>query len=146
MFIKFCGVQQLRSCVHLHTYLQFLYRYISTRLDVQWSGWVWVGEYFFWYRPTRVVPYQRPLNGCVCVCVCTRARKSLCVYNLRWKMVVRTFLNSTVVWWMFAFMECGDCWLVGGDDNWRQCFDCMSRCQWTVYHSTKPSHSRLHRT
>ena len=39
--------------------------------DVRWSGWwVWVGECFFWYRPTRVVPDQRPLNGCVCVCVC----------------------------------------------------------------------------
>jgi len=37
--------------------------------DVRWSGWVWVGVYFFWYRPTRVVPDQRPLNGCVCVCV-----------------------------------------------------------------------------
>jgi len=21
---------------------------------------------FFWYRPTRVVPEQRPLNGCCC--------------------------------------------------------------------------------
>jgi len=29
-----------------------------------------VGECFFWYRPTRVVPDRRPLNGCVCVCVC----------------------------------------------------------------------------
>ena len=38
--------------------------------DVWWSGWVWVGECFFWYRPTRVVSDQRPLNGCVCVCVC----------------------------------------------------------------------------
>jgi len=38
--------------------------------DVRWSGWVWAGECFFWYRPTRVVPDQRPLNGCVCVCVC----------------------------------------------------------------------------
>jgi len=37
--------------------------------DVRWSGWVWVGECFFWYRPTRVVPDQRPLNGCVCVCL-----------------------------------------------------------------------------
>jgi len=37
--------------------------------DVRWSGWVWVGECFFWYRPTRVVPDQRPLNGCVYVCV-----------------------------------------------------------------------------
>jgi len=28
-----------------------------------------VGESFFWYRPTRVVPDQRPLglNGCMCV-------------------------------------------------------------------------------
>jgi len=34
--------------------------------DVRWSGWVWVGECFFWYR---VVPDNRPLNGCVCVCV-----------------------------------------------------------------------------
>ena len=38
--------------------------------DVRWSGWVWVGECFFWYRPTRVVPDKRTLNGCVCVCVC----------------------------------------------------------------------------
>ena len=35
--------------------------------DVRWSGWMWVGECFFWYRPTRVVPDQRPLNSCVCV-------------------------------------------------------------------------------
>jgi len=35
--------------------------------DVWWPGWVWVGECFFWYRPTRVIPDQRPLNGCVCV-------------------------------------------------------------------------------
>ena len=38
--------------------------------DVWWSGWLWVGECFFWYRLTRVVPDQRPLNGSVCVCVC----------------------------------------------------------------------------
>ena len=31
-----------------------------------WSEWVWVGECFFWYRPTRVVPDQRPLNGRCC--------------------------------------------------------------------------------
>jgi len=28
-----------------------------------------VGECFFWYRPTRVVPEKEPLNGCVYVCV-----------------------------------------------------------------------------
>jgi len=38
--------------------------------DVRWSGWVWVGECFFWYRLTWVVPDKRPLNGCVCLCVC----------------------------------------------------------------------------
>ena len=37
--------------------------------DVRWSGWVWVGECFFRYWPTRVVPDKRPLNCCVCVCV-----------------------------------------------------------------------------
>jgi len=37
--------------------------------DVRWPGLARVGECFFWYRPTRVVPDQRPLNGCVCVCV-----------------------------------------------------------------------------
>ena len=31
--------------------------------EARWSGWVWVGECFFWYRPTWVVPDQRPLNG-----------------------------------------------------------------------------------
>ena len=29
-----------------------------------------MGEYFFWYQPTRVVPDQRPLNGrCCCCCI-----------------------------------------------------------------------------
>jgi len=29
-----------------------------------------VGECFLWYRPTRVVPDQRPLNGrCCCCCL-----------------------------------------------------------------------------
>ena len=27
-----------------------------------------MGEFFFWYRPTRVVPDQRVLNGCCCCC------------------------------------------------------------------------------
>ena len=49
--------------------------------DVRWSGWVWVGECFFWYWPTRVVPDQRPLNGCVCVCVLLPdTQERLCCY------------------------------------------------------------------
>ena len=34
--------------------------------DVRWSGWVWVGKCFFWYRPTQVVTDQRPLNSYCC--------------------------------------------------------------------------------
>ena len=37
--------------------------------EVRWPGWVWAGECFFWYRPTRVVPDKRPLNGCCCCCM-----------------------------------------------------------------------------
>jgi len=29
-----------------------------------------VGERFFWYRPTRVVPDKGPLDGCLCVLTC----------------------------------------------------------------------------
>jgi len=35
-----------------------------------------VGECFFWYRPTRVVPDQRPLNG-RCCCCCNRPIKMI---------------------------------------------------------------------
>ena len=35
--------------------------------DVRWSGWVCVGECFFWYHPTRVVPDRRLLNCWVSV-------------------------------------------------------------------------------
>ena len=38
--------------------------------EARWSGLVWVGECFFWYQPTRVVPDQRPLNGRCCCCCC----------------------------------------------------------------------------
>jgi len=34
-----------------------------------------VGECFFWYPITQVVPDKRLLNGCACVCVCKRLLK-----------------------------------------------------------------------
>ena len=37
-----------------------------------------MSECFFWYRPTRVVPDKRPLNGCVCVCM----RVCVCVTTI----------------------------------------------------------------
>ena len=39
--------------------------------EARWFGWVWVGESSFWYRPTRVVPDQRPLNGRWIASCCT---------------------------------------------------------------------------
>jgi len=59
--------------------------------DVRWSGWVWVGECFFWYRPTRVVPNQRPLNGCVCVCVCVCV--CMFVYQFILSVMLRVVIN-----------------------------------------------------
>jgi len=45
-----------------------------------------VGECFFWYWPTRVVPDKGPLNGCVYVCVwnlfnSTESREDLNIDN-----------------------------------------------------------------
>jgi len=36
---------------------------------VWWSGWLWVGECFFWYQPTHIVSDKEPLNGWVHVCL-----------------------------------------------------------------------------
>jgi len=61
--------------------------------DVRWSGWVWVGECFFWYRPTRVVPDQRPLNGCVYVCVCVCG----CIVPFNFSALISEWLQSASV-------------------------------------------------
>jgi len=61
--------------------------------EARWSGWVWVGECSFWYRPTRVVPDQRPLNGRRCCCCCF----------------------DTIVWHQEGYLACKSfvmrCWL-----------------------------------
>jgi len=43
-----------------------------------------VGECSFWYRPTRVVPDQRPLNGRCCILK----------LNIGYRCVAITFANS----------------------------------------------------
>jgi len=55
--------------------------------EARWSGWVWVGECFFWYRPTRVVPDQRPLNGRCCCCY------FMCLYLLSFCMLQYIFFS-----------------------------------------------------
>ena len=39
----------------------------------------------FWYRPSRVVPDEGPLNGCVCVCVARTSRTLSLVVCRRWR-------------------------------------------------------------
>ena len=53
-----------------------------------------MGECFFWYRPTRVVPDKRPLNGCCCCCVVLQ----ICLVQLeitldRWRQSHSAVLN-----------------------------------------------------
>jgi len=103
--------------------------------DVRWSGWVWLGECFFWYRPTRVVPDKRPLNGCVCVClsvclsvcvcVCLSVSLSLCLSVISsWLHYQPNTLPSTKV----------DAWRkkTGPSSNY---VDHMCDGRWPVYHS-----------
>ena len=37
-----------------------------------------MGECFFWYRPTWVVPDQRPLNGCACSSKVNDSSNAIC--------------------------------------------------------------------
>ena len=55
--------------------------------EVRWPGWVWAGECFFWYRPTRVVPDKRPLNGCCCCCA-----------DLQWKRLKNIHVGHTTAY------------------------------------------------
>ena len=78
--------------------------------DVWWSGWAWVGECFFWYRPNPVVLDQRPLNGCVCLsqanCVSGTIKLTwywllmflLLVFNMS-SVTVQHFIFQCIIWW-----------------------------------------------
>ena len=65
-----------------------------------------MGESSFWYRPTRVVPDQRPLNGRCCCCCCNwiqdflTARQQRVRVNLSmsaWGAVTSGILQGSVV-------------------------------------------------
>jgi len=74
---------------------------------------VWVGESSFWYRPTRVVPDQRPLNGrCWHLVLC-------CYFSIRFALFhndIRASCNicnhicqvvplCTLVWYMVTWVS-----------------------------------------
>ena len=55
-----------------------------------------MGECFFWYRPTRVVPDKRPLNGCVCVCVCVVSYLSFSLAAISCHHYISKFLDDCI--------------------------------------------------
>ena len=69
-----------------------------------------MGESSFWYRPTRVVPDQRPLNGrCCCCCkgsreMCTlHLNKVYCLTSLSygretWTLNEQSIMKVNVAW------------------------------------------------
>jgi len=57
---------------------------------------------FFWYRPTQVVLYKRPLNGCVCVC-----------YAVGWN-VLRLWISP---WTFLSANYCGNDVAVAKSDH-----------------------------
>ena len=87
--------------------------------DVWWSGWVWVGECFFLYWPTRVVPDKGPLNGCVCVLFLN----VICFFlelNCNWTLVVLTCYGSVdvlccnlldLIWILWTMQKGNDQWM-----------------------------------
>jgi len=85
----------------------------------------WVS--FFWYRLTRVVPDQRPLNGCVCVCVCVCA--CACVWSGVYEMVERlSVCLSRMVGLLLSAVQAGDI------NQQRQCQ--VHRCPQQRCHNT----------
>ena len=61
------------------------------------------GECFFWYRPTRVVPDKRPLNGCCCCCCyrsvlcCHKTRPITELTHQRCQMVMKVYLSTASI-------------------------------------------------
>ena len=74
--------------------------------EARWSGWVWVGECSFWYRPTRVVPDQRPLNGRCCYQAghckgpLKRTDVGLVVFVFTGSLCSLVFFVTQLHWWL----------------------------------------------
>ena len=53
-----------------------------------------MGECSFWYRPTRVVPDQRPLNGRCCCCCCTVNYKYCAIHTTEKKQFQKVIIHT----------------------------------------------------
>ena len=116
---------------HSHTHHTHTHTHLTRKVikEVRWPGWVWAGECFFWYQPTRVIPDKRPLNGCCCCCCCccpglpgwtatrkeksnldfTKARDSECQWYQLGHMQVCTLLqtNNHASTPLLSFLQAG---------------------------------------
>ena len=109
-----------RTVRHVHWTRKMLWmvdgRWRKLIQDVWWSGWLLVGERFFWYRSSRVVLDKRSLNGCVCVCVracvlaCVRAcvRACMCVLFCLTINFIYDVVHVTVI---FVLSRCTFTWI-----------------------------------
>ena len=79
-----------------------------------WPRWVWVSEFFFWYRLTQVVPdkLQRAVKRlcvCVCVCVCVWGSSTVAAYGKSFlAMAARRSLSTSsdcsMTIWLLLFV------------------------------------------
>jgi len=99
-----------------------------------------VGECFFWYRPTRVVLEQRPLNGCCCCGLalsaslhCLRSAMHWCTVFLVLSVLSRIFLgcNECTRYRLVADVQ-GVCSLVCLSCSSTMCGALCSLCQITL--------------
>ena len=61
-----------------------------------------MGECFFWYQPTRVVPDQRPLNGCMRVCVHT---PDFCSHMVKKSSCLKTISGSFFLYHLYSMLN-----------------------------------------
>ena len=111
--------------------------------EARWSRWVWVGECFFWYRPTRVVPDQRPLNG-RCCCGCFKSPNGR-MYKARRRLFYLLMLvcenwlqatyTATIMTWCALRRPCGE---------WVQCSCQPTFCFWVTMSTVDSMVSRSH--
>ena len=155
------------SCISIYFILTlFLYffamdcsRWRKLIKDIWWSGWVWVGECFFWYRPTRVVPHKGLLNGCVCVfilfCMC---RYYSYLLLLLCRSAVSTVVHALAIvivlirWCTVGVMQpdatvtaaaCCRCWLTDLQSAaWRYWWTWRSACRPSNHWDQRSQHGR----
>jgi len=81
-------------------------RWMKLIKDVWWSGWMWVGECFCWYRPTRVVPDLQAVKRLyVGVCYCSKGKDKS--YHIPFSKSTARCLSAIVRLWSLQYVPHG---------------------------------------